>query len=525
VVKDVLAGRVHLTPDLAAEADAPIEQILHAAGYGSRLNLPLRSHERVIGSLNLAWRQRAGYDTAQLPLLQQIADAVALAVEKSWLLDETRRQAARAAALADVSQTITLARLDARAVADKAAECAAGLIGETAVVALISADGEWLDPVAVHDPNPEIQAFTRGLLAASRYRIGEGMAGWVAQTGAPILAPVITPHQAHEMINPAHQPFVERVGMASLLIVPLRAEGVVIGTLGLTRSRPDHPYTTDDQAFLQALADRAALAIVNARLCTAQQEINAELKIALQAKDEMIQNVSHELRTPLTIIQGYAQLLNKIGQESLDTMQQQAFGAIHQQTERLLFMVNRLLTLQTFHVGQLRLAALDLGPWLAAIATTWQIRAADAGIRLIVEGWQEPLTISADADFLGQVMENLLDNALKFSPNGGAVTIRVWRASGQTSDASEVWIAINDQGVGMPPDKLNQIFGRFHRLETGTVRRFRGCGIGLALCQTIIEAHGGRIWAESAGEGLGSTFYVALPQRYAKEYILPDHSV
>ncbi len=113
--------------------------------------------------------------------------------------------------------------------------------------------------------------------------------------------------------------------------------------------------------------------------------------------------------------------------------------------------------------------------------------------------------LMADPDLLGQVVVNLLDNALKFSPGGGVVTVRAW------PEGDEVIIAVSDQGIGIPPDKLGRIFERFYQVDGSTSRRFGGMGIGLALCKAIVEAHGGRIWAESAGEGQGSTFYVALP--------------
>jgi len=113
--------------------------------------------------------------------------------------------------------------------------------------------------------------------------------------------------------------------------------------------------------------------------------------------------------------------------------------------------------------------------------------------------------LMADPDLLGQVVVNLLDNAIKFSPGGGMVTVRAW------PEGDEVIIAVSDQGIGIPPDKLAMVFERFYQVDGSMTRRFGGMGIGLALCKASVEAHGGRIWAESGGEGRGSTFYVALP--------------
>ncbi|MBM4459844.1 MAG: hypothetical protein FJ011_19135 [Chloroflexi bacterium] len=179
---------------------------------------------------------------------------------------------------------------------------------------------------------------------------------------------------------------------------------------------------------------------------------------------------------------------------------------------------------------------LHLASWLTEVVAPWQVRTAQAGIQLAVEVEAGLPPIAADADFLGQVLENLLDNAVKFSPGGGTVTVRAYvederrmtnderpgptdggrwslvvGRSSQGAIARPVVIAVSDQGVGIPRDKLQQIFRRFYQVNGGTTRQFGGVGIGLALCQTIVAAHGGRIWAESAGEGQGSTFYVALP--------------
>jgi len=334
------------------------------------------------------------------------------------------------------------------------------------------------------------------------------------------------------------QRFLARGGteyVRSWIGAPLISKGKAVGVLTIDHREPG-VYGAESAEMAEAFANQVAIAVENARLYAAQQEINAQLRAALRAKDEMIQNVSHELRTPLTIIMGYAQLLDEAALGDLAAEQQQAVAIVRHQGERLLFMVNRLLTLQTFGPEKLRRMELHLASWLTEVVAPWQVRTAQAGIQLAVEVEAGLPPIAADADFLGQVLENLLDNAVKFSPGGGTVTVRAYvederrmtnderpgptdggrrslvvGRSSQGAIARPVVIAVSDQGVGIPRDKLQQIFRRFYQVNGGTTRQFGGVGIGLALCQTIVAAHGGRIWAESAGEGQGSTFYVALP--------------
>jgi signal transduction histidine kinase len=178
---------------------------------------------------------------------------------------------------------------------------------------------------------------------------------------------------------------------------------------------------------------------------------------------------------------------------------------IHQQTGRLRFMVERLLLLQTFDAATLRRAPLDVGAWLQQVVPAWEVRMAQAGLHLELETAGDLPPLLADPDFLEQVLVNLLDNAVKFSPDGGVVRVRAM------ADGERVVLAVSDQGIGMAPDTLARVFERFYQADGSRVRRFAGMGIGLALCTTIVEAHGGRMWAESAGLGQGSTFWVALP--------------
>jgi len=295
-------------------------------------------------------------------------------------------------------------------------------------------------------------------------------------------------------------------GICSYVSIPLVAEGEFIGSFGLGCSNPD-AFSDEHVEIASEVADLLAIATRQAQLTAKLNQANGKLQEALRAKDEMVQNVSHELRTPLGIIYGYTQVIESAELGPLTSGQQRALWVMHQQGDRLRFMVDRLLVLQTFDTGKLQRVQLDLNAWLRQILGPWETRALQAVPSVLFKAEMpcESALLLADEGLLGQVMVNLLDNALKFSPAGGAVCVHARVQDGQ------IVISVSDEGIGIPPDKLEQIFGRFFQVDGSVRRRFGGIGIGLALCRAIVEAHGGRIWAESQGEGRGSIFYVALP--------------
>ena len=238
------------------------------------------------------------------------------------------------------------------------------------------------------------------------------------------------------------------------------------------------------------------------------QEVNERLRAALQAKDMMIQNVSHELRTPLTIIQGYIELFANGVLGPLEPGQSQALQIMERQAGRLHFMVSRLLTLQTFEPGALHRRPVALGMWLERALVPWRTRGAAQHVEITLEVEKGLPVVHIDSNYLGQVIENLLDNAIKFSPNGGRVVVR---AAAADDARTMVVVSVCDQGIGLAADQLESIFQRFYQVDGSMTRPFGGLGIGLALCREIIEGHGGRMWAESPGPGCGSTLYFTLP--------------
>ncbi len=295
-------------------------------------------------------------------------------------------------------------------------------------------------------------------------------------------------------------------GIRSYVRIPLRAEGKPFGSLNLG-SRHVGAFSPEKMEAAREVAMQLAVAIRQTQLYTDLQATNARLAKALKAKDEMIQNVSHELRTPLTHIRGYADLLLDGAMGDLTSEQRHALTIIQHRGRFLTLLVNDLLTLQTFDQGALHLAAVHLPQVAEAVLSHYVEVPQRTGI-VFNKVWAEDLPPAwGDGERLEQVLRNLVDNAIKFSPQGGTVTVRLWH------DDEWLFCSVSDQGIGIPPEHHERIFNHFFQVNGSTTRRFGGTGIGLTLAKRIVEAHGGRIWVESRGvPGEGSTFTFCIPR-------------
>jgi two-component system phosphate regulon sensor histidine kinase PhoR len=232
-----------------------------------------------------------------------------------------------------------------------------------------------------------------------------------------------------------------------------------------------------------------------------------ELRRLQQIRAEFIDNLSHELRTPLSTVTLLAETLERESEsvgDALPARMRERIGKIQEETGHIVQMVNELLDLSRIESGAVvHLDDVDLG----AIATTSTERlrlfAERQGVELGVDVPAELPPVRGDEPRLGQVFVNLLHNAVKFSPDGGRVTVRVTVGDG------EVVSSVEDQGVGIPRTALPRVFERFYKVDRARVRG-GGTGLGLSIARHVVEQHGGRIWVESE-EGRGSTFSFALP--------------
>lgn len=416
-------------------------------------------------------------------------------------ITERRRAAERQRLLAETSRASAEVSLDLPAALTQLTHQAVAAVGDTCVIRLLSADGQWLEPAATYHPNPEAQAFGEAMLARAPERSTEGLNGRVIRSGEPLRIPVVDQEKILAAIKPEYRPYLERFGTHSILIVPLRVRGRVLGVLSVARETPGHPYTADDQEFLQELADRAAVAVDNARLYQAAQE-------AIRARDRFLGIAAHELRTPVTSLRGSAQLLLRLrARDALDTERLDRYlGTLDEQSRRLADLIDDLLDVSRLNTNQfpLRLESVDLAALVGRVLGHFHGHAEGHDFALDLALDLAPIRV--DAGRIEQVLTNLLENAIKFSPEGGEIRLSL------APEGEGVALRVQDQGIGLAPGTAEAIFAPFGRAANATDRQFPGLGLGLAIAREIVARHGGRIWAESQGEGQGSTLAVWLPR-------------
>jgi len=338
-----------------------------------------------------------------------------------------------------------------------------------------------------------------------RLKMTDSLLGQVIRTGQPLC--LGGSKGAHKQLKVATGYLVR-----ALLHVPLVAQARVVGVLSVHNRTTARAFTANDVVRLSALANYALIALQNAQLHEALKErasqieaAYAELKQLSQAKIQFMQDVSHELRAPLTFIKGYVDLLREGAFGEIKAEQLEPLDIVASRTERIERLVGDLLTLQRLESEGLNLGEVNLVAIIRAAIDDVRAIAERAGL-VIQAGLPEALSpILADSDQLGRVCDNLLSNAIKFSPGGGLVTVRI------REERDQVNVYISDTGIGIPPDKLEHLFGRFYRAGEAKAGPIAGTGLGLSIVKAIVEAHGGQVSVRSQ-EGQGSTFGFSLPK-------------
>ncbi len=329
--------------------------------------------------------------------------------------------------------------------------------------------------------------------------IDSSLAGTIFRTNQPLILNNADQDPRHYALVSDHV----KVKIHSLVGVPMSIKDRTMGVLEAINKR-DGVFTDSDAAILSVTAAHAAIAINNARLLRATQQALEKVKVTNQIKSNFLSLASHELRTPLGIIIGYATFL----QSGTTTDHANHVLGAAEQMRTLLDQMTNLTLLQSdeMDMRQIKISIQDL---LNIAIDEIKYFAARRDMQLVFDFQYDPVYVNVDVDKTALAFVNLLNNAIRFSSEGSVITI------GAARQDKQVVAWVKDLGIGIPVDKLQKIFEEFYQIEPPNTRHYGGLGIGLTIAKGLIEAQGGTIWAESAGEGQGSTFKVAL--RLAEE--------
>jgi signal transduction histidine kinase len=468
-------------------------------GIQSMLFIPLIMEEATGGGVAFYYRRRHLFNADEIEVARALGHLAAAALRTADLHSQQTLREQQALFLARAASALA-ASLDYHETLKTVAQLAVPHIADWCAVDIINASGT-LEQVALAHVDPARVAFAREF--TRKYPPDAASASGahaVVRSGRSFLLP----HLTDEMIaqggrSDAHRADIRALRITSYMVVPLRTRQGIVGALTFVSAESGRHFSEADVQFAETVADRAAISIENARAYD-------EARRANQLKDEFLATLSHELRTPLNAILGYAQML-RTGAIS-EGRRAGALEVIERNSRVLAQIVEDILDVSRIISGKLRLTVqrVDVQQLAADALATVAPAAERKGVRLGSRLDPAVGPIQADQDRLHQVLWNLLANAVKFTPTGGAVDLIV-----SALPDGGVELSVVDTGAGIAPEILPFIFERFRQGDSRSIREHGGLGLGLSIARNLVEMHGGTIHAASEGAGKGATFSVRLP--------------
>lgn len=339
--------------------------------------------------------------------------------------------------------------------------------------------------------------FAKGLdkevVKNAKVKLGEGVSGWVAQTGQSLLIKDISKDSRFSKRN-------GKYNTDSLLSAPLKIKDNVIGVINVNNKVSRKIFDEEDLDTLSRVADLAALAVANARFKEDAEELDA-------LRSNFIANVSHELRTPLAALKEAVCIILDGITGKINDKQKKLLSLASQNINRLNRLIDDLLDLSKVEAGtkEMRRALFDIAKTAETAVATLGPLAKKRGIEIKSSAPKRKIEIWGDEDKLYEVVSNFIDNAIKYNKPKGKVEVKV------EDSGNDVRVRVSDTGIGIPDTDLDKIFDRFRRVKTPSGDRIKGTGLGLAIVKDIVEMHGGRIEVDSK-VNKGTTFTTMLPK-------------
>jgi signal transduction histidine kinase/ActR/RegA family two-component response regulator len=482
--------------------DAAHLEILRSVGMQSVALVPIRTRERVLGTLSLISAQSGRrYQKDDITLLEELGRRAGTAIENVRLYAAEKKAREQLELLARAGEAFSGA-LDYEETLRSVVRITLPMLGDFAFFDVV--EGAEVRRLAAAHDDPVIDALigqTRWVRSERKDKnlcaLSSGDTGFHPDTDDAWKQDVAT--------GPEHLDVLRQLALGSMITVPLRARGEVLGSLTVCFGKSGRRHTRDDVKLAEEVARRAGIAVVQVRLYEEAQAAAKRAEEASRIKDEFLATVSHELRTPLNAIVGWSTLLRD---RSKDPSLAKGIDVIHRNAQAQRKIIEDILDVSRVITGNLRLE-LKPADLVAIVRDSIEVLRPSATAKRITMELTPPADIGlvvADPERLQQVVWNLLSNAVKFTDTGGIVV-------GIQQERSKLVLSVTDTGRGIDADFLPFAFERFKQADGSTTRRVGGLGLGLAIVRHIVELHGGQVRAESAGPGAGATFTMTLPIR------------
>jgi signal transduction histidine kinase/CheY-like chemotaxis protein len=481
------------------------QQARELGGFRTMLGVPMLADDRVVGVIVL-WRSTVEpFRERTIRLVTTFAAQGAIAIQNVELFQALQQRSAELARSVD----------ELRALGEVSQAVSASLAIDEDVLATIVARAAELsgaDGGSIFELDRDDQAFVLRTCAGTSEELMTDLRGLRIRVGETFIGRAATENRAVQATDLAAEPpdphldALLRDGWRSLLAVPLRREHEIVGML-VARRRTPGEFGPETVELLETLASQSAVAIHNARVFRELEEKTRELEIAGRHKSEFLASMSHELRTPLNAVIGFSDVLLERMFGELNERQEEYVLDIRNSGRHLLELINEILDLSKIEAGrmELELGAVSLPALLDHGVAMVRERAVQHGIALELDVAPEVGTVRADEVKLKQVVVNLITNAVKFTPDGGSVSVRA------EARGAEAIVSVRDTGIGIPEEERERIFEAFQRGGRGARSSAEGTGLGLTLSRRILDLHRGRLWMEST-VGVGSTFSFAVPR-------------
>ncbi|MCI0706300.1 MAG: GAF domain-containing protein [Ignavibacteriae bacterium] len=484
----VLSNGSSLRVDLNSLPVAPtaVERSMKEKGVKSVLVVPMKTTESTIGAVGFGSVVPNCYEDTDLWLAQLLGTQTALALANTGVLHKMQKRANQIELVNRVARNLTFA-VETEALLDSAAQTIRKQFNYFDVMIFL------LD----HESQELVLAAQAGrysdfLPTGYRQPVSQGIIGWVASNARHLLV--------NDVRKDSRYLAYQYQDTSAELAAPIMIDGVVVGVLNLEEARAN-AFDEADVLVIQTLCDQIGGAIKNARLFEEIKRANDRLLEHDQLKTEFVSIVSHDFRTPLSTIMLAAKSLIREDDPTSSKRYREYLSIIIDQAGKLSKLAEDTLSIAKIESGQLT--------YQFKIVNVEGVIKDALSMAKITSRHKFEYSVDINASYvrgdqtkLRQVLQNLISNAVKYSPGGGQVRVNVVPLEG---DAEQVLFSVTDQGLGIPADQIGRLFQKFSRVDYGKAKDIKGSGLGLWICSEIIKAHGGRIWVESE-MGKGSTF-------------------